>query len=115
MENLPPRILPRNVLEFQGLTSAHGLDRIPTYLSRCHLVPGDLTYESTNEGEYTIHRISSGKCIALTPPRRMRNGKMGCFRVLAVEEKITAGDAKYDDLVRAIQVLTEEHKIYSTT
>ncbi|MTB49803.1 hypothetical protein [Lewinella sp. W8] len=117
MENLstlPPRILPRAVLEFQGLTSAHGLDRIPTFLSHCHLIPGDLTYVATGDGEYTIYRITSGKCVAITP-RNMGNGKLARFKVLAVEDKITAGHSEYDSLVAAIEALPAEQKDYATT
>lgn len=118
MENLPtlpPRILPRTVLEFQGVTSAHGIDRIPTFLSRCHLLPGDLTYVATDDGEYTIYRFATGSCIALTPPRKMGNGQMARFKVLAVEEKITAEHPQYNSLVAAIEALPEEQKNYSTT
>lgn len=111
---LPPRILPRAVLEFQGLTSTHGLDRMPTFLSRCHLIPGDVTYEATSDGKYIIYRITSGKCVALTPPRKMRNGKLARFKVLAVEEKITADHREYDSLVAAIEALPAEQKAYAT-
>jgi hypothetical protein len=100
---VPRRILPRNVLEFRGLTSTQDLDRVPSFLSRCHLIPGDLTYETNGKGHYTFHRIKSGKCIGLTPPQRMGSGETARFRILAVEEQITPGHHEYDELLAAIK------------